>query len=162
MCSASGHVPQMPLWPPTRRSERFLSARREGNYANGAFLYGSPWKGHTASVRNLDGCMRLRRNAVDRSGGGKMPRPWVCPKSGRTAEHYFPHKWAKRNLLFFEKVPNAPGKTFAVFSALYSFLSNGQFCPLPYTAKHSRVGIFVTPRIEQLSTRTFLTELEFY
>lgn len=28
MCSASGHVLQMPLWPPTRRSERFLSTRR--------------------------------------------------------------------------------------------------------------------------------------
>ena len=29
MCSASGHVLQMPLWASTRRSERFLSTRRE-------------------------------------------------------------------------------------------------------------------------------------
>lgn len=54
----------------------------------------------------------------------------VCPKNRLAAEHHFPHKWAKRNLLFFERVPNVPGKTFAVFPAFYSFLSNGQFCPL--------------------------------
>lgn len=30
MCSASGHVLQMPLWASTRRSERFLPTRHEG------------------------------------------------------------------------------------------------------------------------------------
>ena len=68
MCSASGHVLQMPLWASTRRSERFLSTRREGSHASGVFLYGSPWKAHRAAVRNSDGCMRLWENAVDRSG----------------------------------------------------------------------------------------------
>ena len=73
MCSASGHVLQMPLWASTRRSERFLSTRREGGRASGVFLHGSPWKAHRATVRNSDGCMRLWENAVDRKGVGKMP-----------------------------------------------------------------------------------------
>ena len=54
-----------------------------------------------------------------------MPRPWVCPKNGRTAEHYF---------------PNVLGKTFAVFSAFYSFLSNGHFCPLALYDKTQQGG----------------------
>lgn len=95
MCSASGHVLQMPLWASTRRSERFLSTRREDNHANGVFLYGSPWKAHRATVRNSDGCMRLWENAVDRKGVGKMLPPWsvrktdgppniISPTSGRS------------------------------------------------------------------------------
>ena len=135
----------------------------KGSHASGVFLYGSPWKAHRATVRNSDGCMRLWENAVDRSGGGKMLPPWSVRKTDGPPNIISPHKWSKRNLLFFEKVPNAPGKTFAVFSALYSFLSNGQFCPLPYTAKHSRVGIFVTHTcIARLPTRTFGNGLEFY
>ena len=78
--------------------------------------------------------MRLWENAVDRSGVVKC-RSMVCPKNGRTAKHHFPHKWAKRNLLFFERVPNASRKTFAVFPAFYSFLSNGHFCPLALYGK---------------------------
>ena len=39
MCSASGHVLQMPLWASTRRSERFLSTWREESHASGVFLY---------------------------------------------------------------------------------------------------------------------------
>lgn len=134
MCSASGHVLQMPPWASTRRSERFLSTRREGSHASGVFLYGSLWNAHRATVRNSDGCMRLWENAVDRSGVVKC-RSMVCPKNGRTAKHHFPHKWAKRNLLFFERVPNASRKTFAVFPAFYSFLSNGHFCPLALYGK---------------------------
>lgn len=52
----------------------------------------------------------------------------------------FPHKWSKRNLLFFERVPNVPGKTFAVFSAFYLFLSNGHFCPLALYGKTQQGG----------------------
>ena len=51
------------------------------------------------------------------------------------AEIGFPHLWGKRNLLFFERVPNASRKTFVVFPAFYSFLSNGQFCPLALYGK---------------------------
>ena len=38
MCSASGHVLQMPLGASTRRSERFLSTRREGEVMQAAYF----------------------------------------------------------------------------------------------------------------------------
>ena len=123
MCSAPGHVLPMPLWPSTRRSERSLSTRRRKSCKRRI----SAWKHMEGSQGKCPKYGRLYASAVKRSRpkwGGKMPRPWVCPKSGQTAEHYFPHKRAKRNLLFFEKVPNASRKTFAVFPAFYSFLSN--------------------------------------
>lgn len=60
MCSASGHVLQMPLWASTRRSERFLSTRREGRRI-------SVWKPMEGSQVNCPKFGRLYASAVKRS-----------------------------------------------------------------------------------------------
>ena len=134
MCSASGHVLQMPLWASTRRSERFYPLGAKEKSCKRRI---SVWKPMEGSQGNCPKFGRLYASVVKRSRpkwGGKMPLHGLTEK--RTdRKHHFPHKWAKRNLLFFERVPNVPGKTFAVFPAFYSFLSNGQFCPLALYGK---------------------------
>ena len=103
------------------------------------------------------------RSAVKRcrpQWGGKAPPLRYLRKTDRPPCMISPTCWGKRYLLFFERVPNVPGKTFADFSAFYSFLSNGQFCPLAYTGKRSKGDDLSPPCIERLPTRTFLTGLE--
>lgn len=72
MCSASGHVLQMPLWASTRRSERFLSTRREGSCKR----HISVWKPMEGSQGNCPKFGRLYASVGKRSRpkwGGKMP-----------------------------------------------------------------------------------------
>lgn len=64
MCSASGHVLQMPLWPPTRRSERFLSTRRRNMSCK---RHISVWKPTEGSQGNCPKFGRLYASAVKRS-----------------------------------------------------------------------------------------------
>lgn len=64
MCSASGRVLQMPLWPLTRRSERSLSARREGQSCKRRI---SAWKPVEGPHGNCPKFGRLYASAVKRS-----------------------------------------------------------------------------------------------
>lgn len=64
MCSASGHVLQMPLWASTRRSERFLPTRHEGEPCKQCI---SAWKPMEGSQGNCPKFGRLYASAVKRS-----------------------------------------------------------------------------------------------
>lgn len=134
MCSAPGHVLPMPLWPSTRRSERSLSTRRRKSCKRRI----SAWKHMEGSQGKCPKYGRLYASAVKRSRpkwGGKMPRPWVCPKSGRTAEHHFPASGRSGTCSFLRGFPTFRKRLLRIFFADYSFLSNGQFCPLALYGK---------------------------
>ena len=97
------------------------------------------------AVHTSGSCCRSEVRRCRLSWDGKAPPLWYVRKTDEPPCIIPTQVGGERYLLFFDRVPNVLGETFADFSVFYSFLSNGQFRPKAYTGKHSAEGIFVTP-----------------